>query len=180
LAEIFLMVNTFGKPIIPADDKERVDVLASYQILDTQPEGFFNNLAQIMARCFDTPIALISLVDKERVFFKANVGLADTQNVSRGMSLCSLAILDHEPTVFENALKEPCLLANPLVAGEFGLRFYAGAPITNEDGYNLGTVCVVDKKPRVFSQSDKDLLSRFAQTVMKALEKRKSELKQPN
>ena len=174
------MVNTFGKPIIPADDNERVEVLASYQILDSQPEGFFDNLAQIMARCFDTPIALISLVDRERVFFKANVGLPDTRNVSRGMSLCSLAILDHQPTVFENALKEPCLLANPLVAGEFGLRFYAGAPITNEEGYHLGTVCVVDKKPRVFSQSDKDLLSRFAHTAMKAIEKRKGELNQVN
>lgn len=170
------MVNTFGKPIIPVDDAARVDVLASYQILDTQPEGFFDNLAKIMATCFDAPIALISLVDKERVFFKANVGMPDTRNVSRGLSLCSLAILDHEPTVFENALKEPCLLANPLVAGEFGLRFYAGAPITNQEGFNLGTACIVDKKPRPFSQSDKDLLARFAQTVMKAIEKRRLEM----
>src|SRR5918997_1375040 len=109
LAQIFFMVNTFGKPIIPDDDQQRLEVLASYQILDTAPEGYFDNLAQIMARCFDAPIALISLVDKERVFFKANVGLADTQNVSRGMSLCSLAILEEKPTVFKNALKEPCL-----------------------------------------------------------------------
>jgi GAF domain-containing protein len=169
------MVNSFGQEIIPVNDQSRVLALASYQILDTQPEGYFDNLAQIMARCFDMPIALISLVDKERVFFKANVGMPGTQNVSRGISLCSLAILEPEPIVFENALKEPCLLANPLVAGEFGLRFYAGAPITTDEGFNIGTVCLVDKKPRSFTELDKDLLSRFAQTAMKAIEKRKAD-----
>jgi GAF domain-containing protein len=173
LPQILLMENSFGRPIIPVDDEQRILALERYRILDSAPEGFFDNLARIMARCFDTPIALISLVDKERVFFKANVGMPDTRNVSRGLSLCSLAILDDEPTVFENALKEPCLLANPLVAGAFGLRFYAGAPIITEDGYHLGTVCVVDKKPRPFPQSDKELLQRFAQTVMKAIEKRR-------
>jgi GAF domain-containing protein len=166
------MQNSFGRPIIPVDDEKRIHALERYRILDSAPEGFFDNLAQIMARCFDTPIALISLVDKERVFFKANVGMPETRNVSRGLSLCSLAILNDEPTVFENALAEPCLLANPLVAGAFGLRFYAGAPITNDEGFHLGTVCVVDKKARHFSQSDKELLQRFAHTVMKAIEKR--------
>jgi GAF domain-containing protein len=167
------MENSFGRPIIPVDDEQRLHALQRYRILDSEPEGFFDNLAQIMARCFDTPIALISLVDKERVFFKANVGMPETRNVSRGLSLCSLAILNDEPTVFEDAVAEPCLLANPLVAGSFGLRFYAGAPITTEDGYHLGTVCVVDKKARPFSQSDKELLQRFGHTVMKAIEKRK-------
>ena len=174
------MINSFGRPIIPPNDASRIASLNSFQILDTEPEGYFNNLTRIMARCFEMPIALISLVDTDRVFFKANVGIEDKQNVSRGLSLCSLAIMEDKPTVFENALKEPCLLANPLVAGEFGLRFYAGAPITTDDGYNIGTVCVIDKQPRTFSQLDKDLLSRFAQTAMNAIEKRKAELCRTN
>jgi len=167
------MTNSFGKQIIPDNDEQRLNVLRSYEILDSLPEGFFNNLAHIIARAFDTPIALISLVDKERVFFKANVGMPGTQNVDRGISLCSLAILDKEPTVFENATTEPCLLANPLVAGEFGLKFYAGAPIVTPDGYNIGTVCVVDKKPRTFSEMEHELLVQFSKAAMEAIIERK-------
>jgi GAF domain-containing protein len=153
-----------------------VAALASYQILDTQPERFFNNLAEIMARCFDAPIALVSFVDKERVFFKANVGMPGVNDVPRGISLCSLAILDEGLTIFENAQKEPCLLANPLVAGEFGLRFYAGAPIITAQGYPIGTVCVVDKAPREFGTEDQDLLARFASSAMKAIEDRRERM----
>ena len=167
------MLNTFGKPIIPANEEERIKTLLSYKILDTPPEGYFNNLAHIIAKTFETPIALISLVDKEQVYFKANVGMEGTNQVSRGVSLCSLAILEPQPTIFEDTLKEPCLLANPLVAGEFGLRFYAGAPIITPEGLNIGTVCVVDKKPREFNTMDEDLLARFASSVMEAIIERK-------
>lgn len=163
------MVNTFGMPIIPDNDEERVKALQSYKILDTKPEPYFNNLAQIVAKCFNSPIALISLVDKDRVFFKANVGMSGTDSADRGISLCSLAILDDKPTIFENALEEPCLLANPLVAGEFGLRFYAGAPIITPEGFNIGTVCIVDKRPRTFSELDQELLARFADSIMEAI-----------
>ena len=169
------MLNTFGKDIIPTNDEERLEVLHSYKIVGSQPEVFFNNLAHIMADCFKTPIALISLVDKEQVFFKANVGMKDNY-VPRGISLCSLAVLDPLPTVFTDALKEPCLLSNPLVAGEFGLRFYAGAPITTPDGYHIGTVCIVDKQPRNFSAIDEDLLVGFADAAMEAFLKRKQSI----
>jgi GAF domain-containing protein len=98
--------------------------------------------------------------------------MEDTLEVPRGTSLCSLAVLEEEPTIFEDALKEPCLLANPLVAGSFGLRFYAGAPITTPDGFHIGTVCVVDKKPRSFSEEDKKLLIQFADNAMSLLEQR--------
>lgn len=170
------MNNTFGKPIIPENEEERIKALESFEILDTLPENFFDNLAHIIAKAFDTPIALISLVDKERVFFKANVGMPDTTYVDRGISLCSLAILNNEPTVFENAELEPCLLANPLVAGEFGLRFYAGAPIITTDGYNIGTVCVVDKNPRAFNKEEQNLLVQFAASAMGAINERKKNL----
>lgn len=168
------MLNTFGKSIIPDNDENRIEALHSYQVLHTEPEPFFNNMAHIMAQCFEVPIALISFVDKEEVFFKANVGMKGTTAVPRGISLCSLAILENDPTIFENTLEEPCLLANPLVAGEFGLRFYAGAPIITKDGYNIGTVCIVDKQPRCFSSLDEDLLKKFAEAVMQEIVDRKT------
>jgi GAF domain-containing protein len=170
------MKNTFGKSIIPDNEEERLAALDSYEILNTLPEGFFNNLAHIVARTFETPIALISLVDREQVFFKANVGMQGTTHVDRGISLCSLAILDKDLTVFPDATEEPCLISNPLVAGEFGLRFYAGAPITTPDGFNIGTVCVVDKKPRIFSDLEQELLVQFAKSAMEAIEDRKKNM----
>ncbi len=172
------MENSFGIPIIPENEEARMRALQSYEILDSQPEKYFNNFAEIIAQSFNVPIALISLVDKDEVFFKANVGMEDTHHVSRGVSLCSLAILSPEPTVFEDALKEPCLLANPLVAGNFGLRFYAGSPLITPDGFNIGTVCVVDKLPRDFTSIDKDLLTGFATSVMQAIIKRKQTIEE--
>ncbi|MGZ8536890.1 MAG: GAF domain-containing protein [Flavisolibacter sp.] len=170
------MNNSFGKPIIPSNDKERLKALDSYQILNTLPEGFFNNLAHIVAKSFDTPIALISLVGKEEVFFKANVGMPGITNTDRGISLCSLAILDPHPTIFEDAEKELCLLSNPFVAGEFGLKFYAGAPIVTPDGFNIGTVCIIDKLPRSFSHSEQELLTSFAASAMDAIIERKKNM----
>ncbi|HXB10800.1 MAG TPA: GAF domain-containing protein, partial [Bacteroidia bacterium] len=111
------MKNTFGIDIIPENELQRLEVLKRYKILDTPPEDAFNNIARLATQIFNVPISLISLVDSEEVFFKANVGMGNTKSTSRGISLCSLALLDPEVTVFENAPKEPCLLTNPLVAG---------------------------------------------------------------
>lgn len=176
LALIINMQNVFNKNIIPSNEVARLKSLRSYQILDSTPELFFNNLAQIIAQCFQSPIALISLVDSDQVFLKANVGMDGTRHVPRGISLCSLAIMEQEPTIFQDTLKEPCLLANPLVAGEFGMRFYAGAPIVSPEGFAIGTVCVVDKKPRKFSDMDQDLLVLFAGSVMEAIADRRQNL----
>ncbi len=173
------MHNSFGISIIPDNDAFRLNALKKLQILDSGPELFFDNLVQIVARCFDMPVALISLVDKERVFFKSNVGMSDVRNVSRGISICSLAILSKEPTIIPDALQQPCLLSNPLVAGEYGLRFYAGAPIITEDGYVVGTVCVLDKKPRAFSSEDQELLTLFSKSVMKGLAERVKTITEP-
>ncbi len=171
------MKNTFAIPIIPENDDERLSVLKRYEILDTPPEGAFNRIASLAVKMFNTPIALVSLVDKEQVFFKANVGMPGIQYVERGVSLCSLAVLNNEPTVFSNASNEPCLVANPLVAGSFGLKFYAGAPIITHDGYNIGTVCIVDKKPREFTENDKAMLQDLAAIVMDEMEIRISSIK---
>lgn len=168
------MENSFGKPIIPANEEQRLKALRYYLAIQKLPASFFHNLALIVARTFNTPIALVSLVEEKQVIFKGNIGMEDTEVVPRGISLCSLAVLDTEPTIFEDALKEPCLLSNPLVAGDFGLRFYAGAPITTSEGFLIGTVCIVDKQPRSFSEEDKRLLQEFAKTAMHLLEQRSS------
>ena len=164
------MNNTFGIPIIPVDDTLRVRKLYEYEILDTNSEGSFKHVVSLAAHIFKVPIALVSFVDKDRVWFKANVGMEGTTEVDRGVSLCSLSILNDDLTIFPDALEEPCLLANPLVAGSFGLRFYAAAPLRTEDGFNLGSVCIVDKEPREFNIADKDMLAHLAELVMKELE----------
>lgn len=173
------MVNTFGIPIIPYNDKLRVKKLHGYKILDSHTEGSFKHVAALAAYIFKVPIALVSFVDAERVWFKANVGMEGVKEVDRGISLCSLAILNDTLTIFPDALAEPCLLANPLVAGSFGLRFYAAAPLKTADGYMLGSVCIVDKQPRELKAADKAMLAHLAKTVMKELERWKEE-KQPN
>ncbi|MEO6541244.1 MAG: GAF domain-containing protein [Ferruginibacter sp.] len=166
------MVNTFNKELIPANDKLRLEALAYFEILNELPDRYFSNLAQIIALAFNSEIALVSLVGENDVYFKGNYGMEGTGKLDRGTSLCSLAILDPEPTIFNDAFKEPCLLSNPLVIGEFGLRFYAGAPIITSEGFTMGTVCIVGKEPREFSQQEKDLLILFAKNAMIELESR--------
>ena len=167
-----MMENFFNKPIIPVDEPERLQAIQRYRLIESIPIGYFNRLANIVARTFGVPIALVSIVEKSVVQFPGNFGMPDTEKVSRGMSLCSLAVLDDCPTVFKDALKEPCLLTNPLVTGGFGLRFYAGSPILTSDNFAIGTVCVVDKQPRDFSDLDKQLLQYFAHLAMQEIEMR--------
>ena len=166
------MKNTFEKPIIPDNEDLRIEALNTYVILDGFPDKYFNEVAYTIAKSFDTPIALISLVGSEHVEFKGNFGMEDVNSADRGSSLCSLVILDPDTTIFKDAIEEPCLLNNPLVAGDFGLRFYAGAPLVTKTGLNIGAVCVVDKEPRDFSDKDAQLLTRFADNVMTELENR--------
>lgn len=165
--------NTFiGIKLIPDNEEERLQKLKEYDILDTPKEGAFNHIAEMAMHMFNVPIALISLVDADRVWFKANIGMEGVESVPRGESLCSLAVLDSDPTIFQDAANEPCLLANPLVSGNFGLRFYAGAPLITADGLNIGTICLVDKQPREFQDSDQRMLINLASIVMDEIELR--------
>lgn len=171
------MENTFGIPIIPENDEERLLSLYSYGVVGSYEEsGSFKHIASMATHIFKVPIALVSFVEEEKVVFVGNVGMEDTRQVSRGVSLCSLSILREEVTVFENAREEACLLANPLVLGEFGLQFYAAAPLKSHDGYSLGSVCIVDKKPRKFAEAEQELLQGLATAVMEELEERKLRL----
>ncbi|MES2448876.1 MAG: ATP-binding protein [Bacteroidota bacterium] len=169
-----MIENTFGKNIIPQNDPERLEALRRYRIMDTPSEDSFENIAKLCTEVFNVPISLVSLVDAERVFFKANVGMGNAKEANRGKSLCALAVLEPEVTVFEDALKEPCLIANPNIAGDFGLRFYAGAPLTTYDGFLIGTLCIIDKTPREFSRTEQNILKGMATAIMDQIELRLS------
>jgi GAF domain-containing protein len=164
------MNNTFGRPIIPVNEKARVKKLHEYKILDSQSEGAFKHIAALAAHIFKVPISLVSFVDTDRVWFKANVGMPQVSQMDRGVSLCSLAILNDDLTIFSDTTQEHCLLANPLVAGSYGLRFYAAAPLITDDGLNLGAVCIADKKPRQLNHADKNMLAHLANLAMKELD----------
>jgi PAS domain S-box-containing protein len=173
-----MIENTFGINIVPENDSERLTVLKRYRIMDTPSEASFDNIAKLCTKIFNIPISLVSLVDADRVFFKANVGMGKAVEANRGKSLCALAVLNPEITVFEDALKEPCLMANPNVVGNFGLRFYAGAPLITHDGFLIGTLCIIDQKPREFTDLEKEILAGMATSVMDQIELRISALEE--
>lgn len=157
---------------IPANENLRLEKLESLKILDSPPEAAFDHIAGLAADRFNTPIALVSLVDKYRVWYKASFGLDNLKEVPRSDSLCSLVILQEAVTVINDTLKEPCLLVNPFVAGKMGLRFYAGAPIKTPDGFRLGAVCVIDQHPREFSAADQKDLEDLAALAMAEIKQR--------
>ncbi|KAA9327086.1 GAF domain-containing protein [Hymenobacter busanensis] len=158
--------------LIPPHDKDRTHALARYRIADTPPEQLFDDLARLIARLFDMPIALVSLVTQDTVWFKANFGLPGAIRVPREDSLCSVAVLHGTPVVFENLTQSPCTLTNPDVAEALNLQFYAGVPLKTADGHSIGTVCVIDREPRTFSVAEQALLGRMAEVVMHTLELR--------
>jgi phosphoserine phosphatase RsbU/P len=160
-------------PVYGAADVEarRLDAVRRYDILDTPPDGVFDRLTALAARYFKVPISVVSIVDTDRIWFKSHHGV-DVYEVGRDPGLCASAILQPHPWVVENAGLDPRTLANPLVAGELGLRFYAGVPLTTSDGYNLGTFCIIDQEPRTISDDDLEVLRDLAAVVMDQLELR--------
>jgi serine/threonine protein kinase len=157
----------------PAANHEegRMRAVERYRILDTPSDGVFDRIAVLAARMFSVPVAIVSVVDHDRIWFKAHHG-TDVTEIGRDPGLCASAILQDDPWIIENATTDPRTLTNPLVAGEFGLQFYAGVPLRTPDGYNLGTLCVLDRKPRTFSDEDTRTLEDLAAIVMHDFETR--------
>jgi GAF domain-containing protein len=157
----------------PANETKRIEALNRYNILDTPPDGSFDRITKLVATIFEVPIAIISLVDTERIWFKSAHGLSVNQ-IDRVPGLCASAILSSDVYVIGDACKDPRSLANPLVAGEFGLRFYAAAPLQTEDQCNLGTLCIIDKTPRSLTEKEQKILKELADVVMDEMELRLS------
>ena len=148
-------------------ERERLAALERLEILDSAPEPLFDSFTQLAAKMFDTPIALISLVDQDRQWFKARVGL-DVDHTARDISFCQHAILLDDVLVVRDAAQDARFCDNPLVTGPPHIRFYAGAPLITPDGYRLGTLCIIDTKARGFTADDASLLRSLAQSVMQA------------
>ena len=131
----------------------RLDELQRLGILDTAQEERFDRYTKPARRLFDMPIVLVSLVDSNRQWFKSRVGLAATET-PRDISFCGHAILEEQPLIIEDASADKRFHDNPLVTTDPNIRFYAGCPVKGPDGHPLGTICLIDREPRVFSDSD--------------------------
>lgn len=164
--------SSVPKSLIPENDEERIRKLHSYDILDTPAENAFDKIAILAAQIFNTPIAQVTFVDEERVFFKTNISALKATEIDRKDSFCSLAILNDGVTLFENILEVPELAGNPFVRMENGVRFYAGAPLKTTEGLQLGTVCVLDIQPKEVTQQQIAMLETLSSIVMDELELR--------
>ncbi|MET3809996.1 GAF domain-containing serine/threonine-protein kinase [Arthrobacter sp. UYEF3] len=153
------------------DEDGRMRAVERYRILDTPEDGAFDRIAALAARVFSVPVAIVSVVDHDRIWFKAHHGTEVTE-IGRDPGLCASAILQDGPWIIEDAGTDPRTLSNPLVAGDFGLQFYAGVPLRTPDGFNLGTFCILDREPRVFTAEDTRTLEDLAGIVMNDLEMR--------
>ena len=155
------------------DDAARVAALQKYAILDTEPEQAFDDLALLASYICNTPIALISLIDEDRQWFKSKVGLSISET-PREIAFCDTAIRQPGVFVVPDTLNDERFRDNPLVVSEPHIRFYAGAPLINEDGYALGTICVVDRTPRDFGPSQEAALQALSRLVLAQLELRRN------
>lgn len=157
-------------PAIPDNEEERLAALTRLNVLDTPTVSELDRVVELLAKALDTPMALVSLVDTDRQWFKAKIGL-DASETSREVSFCGHAILSDEIFVVNDATADPRFAANPLVLDDPNIRFYAGAPLVTSDGHRIGTLCAIDNAPRDgLSTSEREILRVLAHTVVDRLE----------
>ena len=157
---------------LPNNEGARIEALRSYQILDSLPETQYQDIVELASIICGTPIALVSLVDQNRQWFKAKTGL-DATETDRDMAFCAHAVLTPDDLmVVQDATCDPRFADNPLVTGDMQIRFYAGAPLRTNDGLALGTLCVIDRKPRELTPAQAVALSTLSRQVMSHLELR--------
>jgi GAF domain-containing protein len=166
------MLTNFPDSLIPAHDANRVRTLHQYQIVNTTPELVFDNYTSWAAQLFGTPIALISLVDTDYVWFKSRTGGPDITGLARDESMCSAAILAGESVVVSDYKAESCSLIKPDVAQSIGLNFYVGAALIADDGARLGMLAVIGKEFRIPTEKEVEVLTRLAALVTQTIELR--------
>jgi two-component sensor histidine kinase len=155
---------------VVVNEQQRLDAVHRYQILDTPPDGAFDRITAIASRLLAAPIAIVSIVDEDRIWFKSHHGL-DIEQVPRGPGLCASCVMQDGPWIVSDARRDARAFTNSLVAG-FGLQFYLGIPLATGDGFNLGTLCVLDFVPREPTDVEISLVRDLASLVMDELELR--------
>ncbi|MEO5560777.1 MAG: PAS domain S-box protein, partial [Dokdonella sp.] len=157
---------------LPANESERLQRLRGLAVLDTEAEPLFDALTKAAALATGVPIALVTLVDENRQWFKSNIGLPDATQTPRDVAFCSYTILDDDVFVVPDARADPRFDSNPLVTGKPDIRFYAGAPITLKDGFRMGALCVIDRTPREMTPNQIALLKELARAAGEAFDQR--------
>lgn len=166
--------------LTPLDEALRLQALRPYQLFNTMRDETFAELVRLAAKLFNVPVGIIAFVEEEEVRFGLNYGLApELDRVNRWETLCSVAMLHEEISVFEDLNAEPCDLINPTLVQRLNLGFYAGSALRTPDGYPIGVLCVIDHKPRQFSPAEADVLQRLGTVVMSLLNLRLHLLQQP-
>lgn len=163
----------------PPDEALRIDYLKSLSILDSAPERQFDDLVRVASLVCQAPISVVSLIDSERQWFKAKVGI-EACETARDYAFCAHAILEDKLLEVSDTLMDDRFADNPLVVGAPHIRFYAGMPLTNEQGVRLGTICVIDDKPRQLSLEQKEILEILARAVSSELSKKMLQISRDN
>lgn len=165
---------------VPFNEEKRLKALGGYDVLDTPPEEAFDSLTRLAVRYFDAPVALVSLVDEARQWFKSVQGLS-VRETDRELAFCGHAIMTDDPLIILDATADPRFADNALVCDHPGIRFYAGAPLITPHGFRLGTFCVIDFKPRAaFSENELAALKDFSTAAMQSLNARRLAYAQQN
>ncbi len=150
-------------------EEDRILALRKYDILDTPPDNTCDKLTKLAAKLMKVPVAIISLVDKNRVWFKSRYGL-DTQQMERENGLCDTVVFEGDFYQIEDAVRDPRTMGHKLVVGDFGLRFYAAYPLKTKEGFNLGAFCIIDTKPRTLTDEEQEVLRDLRDIAMEQIE----------
>ncbi len=161
-------------PPLPEHEADRLKALQSYDILDTEPEEAFDDLTRLASYICGVPIALVSLVDEHRQWFKSNIGLTEVSETHRDLAFCAYAVTQPDQTmIVSDTFQDERFAEHPLVEGDPNIRFYAGTPLVTPDGYALGTLCVIDREPRELNEEQVVALRTLGRQVMQRIELRR-------